>query len=169
MSEILEWMKEIYAKAKNNDFKWKPIYPNNMPCNGTDGIYTDMFFERSNKFQYIKYSIRYQSRCDKDGISHPEEGTAFYILHELRIDDLEEKFEIPQPSDKFDWSNSYSNLVNDYGRFRYAFSDEETAKSVVAAELVQMIYPFGYILSDNEQNEWNLFVNEFNNNAENLK
>lgn len=163
MSEILEWMKEIFKKAKNNDFSWKPIHPNNTPCNGVDGIYTDMFFEKGDKFQYVKYSIRYQPRCDKDGISHPEEGTAFYILHELRIDDLEEKFEIPEPNNNSKWNDPYANMVNNYGRFRYAFGDEETAKSVVAAELIQMIYPYGYILSEKEQGEWNSFVNEYTN------
>ena len=161
MSELLEWMKDIFKKAKNNDFIWKPIYPNNIPCNRLEGVYTDMFFKRKNKYQYIKYSIQYQSRCDKDGFSHHEEEPEFYILHELIIDNLEEKFEIPEPSKNTKWDDPYANMVNNYGRFRYAFSDEETAKSVMAFQLVMMIYPFGYILSDNEQEEWESFVNEY--------
>lgn len=158
MSDRLQWMKDVYTKAQNNDFDWKPIYPNNILSNGVVGIFTDMFFELDNKFQYIKFSIQYQPRCDKDGISHPAEGTAFYILHELTINDLDEKFEIPEPSEKFDIENDISFLINNYGRFRYAFSDEETAKCAAAAQLIHMIYPFGYLLSEDEQKEWNLFV-----------
>jgi hypothetical protein len=82
----------------------------------------------------------------------------YYILHALVINDLEEKFEIPEPDNHFEWEDTYANLVNDYGRFRYAFSDEETAKSVVSHELLGMIYPYGYLLSDAEAEEWNQFI-----------
>lgn len=160
MSELLEWMKEVYIKIKSGDFEWKPMYPNNVLCNTLDGVYTDMFFEHDGKYQYIKYSIQYQSRCDQDGLSHPEEGTAYYILHELRLFDLEEKFVIPEPNDKFELENDLAHMVNSYGRFRYAFSDEETAKKVVTNELVQMLYPYTYILSESEIQEWNKFVDE---------
>jgi hypothetical protein len=158
MSELLETMKAVYIRAKEKNFEWKPIYSNNMLQNGIAGIYTDMFFEWDGKYRYIKYSIEYQSRCDGDGLSHSEEGTAFYILHALVIDDLEEKFEIPEPDNHFDWEDTYANMVNNYGRFRYAFSDEETAKSVVSHELLGMIYPYGYLLSDAEAEEWNQFI-----------
>jgi hypothetical protein len=158
MSELLNMMEEVYIRAKAKNFEWRPIYPNNMIQNGIEGIFTDMFFENNGKYRYIKYSIIYQPRCDSDGMSHPEEETAFYILHELRINDLEEKFQIPEPGKHMDWENPYANLVNDYGRFRYAFSEEETAKSVVSNELVMMIYPYGYLLSDAEAEEWNHFV-----------
>ena len=158
MSELLEWMKDVYIKAKSDDFVWKPIYPNNMPCNVVNGIYTDMFFERDGKYQYIKYSIQYQSRCDENGFSHPDEGTLYYILHVLELSDLEEKFEIPEPDDKIPFHNELACLVNDYGRFRYAFSDEETAKKVASNELLHKIYPYGFILSESEAEEWNRFV-----------
>lgn len=161
MSELLEWMKNVYKSAKENQFEWKPIYPNNMPCNPQNGIYVDMFFEREGKYTYLKYSIQYQSRCDKDGLSHPEEGPQFYILHELRENDIEEKFDIPEPSNDFRWDNHLANLVNNYGRFRYAFNDEETAKSVVSHELLSLIYPYGYILSVEEVKEWNSFVEDY--------
>lgn len=49
-------------------------------------------------------------------------------------------------------------MVNNDGRFRYAFSDEETAKKVVSRELIMMIYPYGYLLSETEAEEWNSFV-----------
>jgi hypothetical protein len=158
MSELLSMMKEVYIKAENNNFEWRPIYPNNMIQNGIEGIFTDMFFENNGKFRYIKFCIIYQSRCDRNGLSHPEEGTAFYILHVLIKDDLEEKFQIPEPGNHMDWENPYANLVNNYGRFRYAFNDEETAKSVISHELLMMIYPYVYLLSDAEAEEWNQFV-----------
>ena len=159
MSKLLEWMKEVFTKAENNDFLWKPIYENNMPCNGKSGIYTDMFFEKNGMYQYRKFSIEYVSRCDSVGISHPEEGIRYYVLHLLEIDDLDETFEIPEPSDDYDiLEETNANLVNDYGRFRYVFDDEETAKSVVCNELKQMIYPFTYILDKEESLEWNRFI-----------
>lgn len=38
MSELLEWMKNVYKSAKENQFNWKPIYPNNMQCNPIEGL-----------------------------------------------------------------------------------------------------------------------------------
>lgn len=85
MSELVKFLESLYIKAKRNDFEWKYIYPNNMLENDVVGIYTDMFFERDSKYTYLKYSIEYCSRCDKDGMSHPEEGTRYYVLHRVMI------------------------------------------------------------------------------------
>ena len=159
---MLEWMKSVYAKVKENDFEWKPLYPNNMPCNGVAGLYMYMFFKEDDHFKYVKFTIEYMSRCDEDGISHPEEGTKYYVLHLLKEDDLKETFEIPEPSDDycpFDYTNA--GVVNDYGRFRYVFDDEETAKKAAAKELLQMIYPATYFLSYKEQQYWDWFVKSF--------
>ena len=57
MKDLLKWMKEVYVQAKENNFEWKKIYPNNMVQNGIEGIYTDMFFEVDGKYRYVKYSI----------------------------------------------------------------------------------------------------------------
>ena len=165
MSELVSWMKEIYKKAQCGEFEWKKVYPNNMPCNRVTGIYTDMFLEKDGTYTYLKYTIEYHARCDKDGMSHPDEKTKYFVLHELRVRDLEEKFKIPEPSDdSWSWSGSnidnLSNLVNNYGRFRYVFDDEETAKSVVGHELIMLIYPYTYILSDEEEKEWKRFIEE---------
>ncbi len=158
MSELVSWMKELYTKANANNFEWKPVYPNNMICNGVEGLYTDMFFEKDGKYSYLKYTIDYNSRCDAEGMSHPEEGVKYYVLHEYYKTDLDEKFEIPAPTDGNDTDSDLDCLVNDYGRFRYVFEDEETAKCVVANELKRMIYPYTYILSDEETEEWNQFL-----------
>jgi len=159
MNKLLDWMKEVFTKAENNDFLWKPIYANNMPCNGKSGIYTDLFFEKDGKYQYRKFSIEYVSRCDSMGISHPEEGIRYYVLHLLELDDLDETFEIPEPSDDVDFfDDSNAGIVNDYGRFRYVFDDEQTAKEVVSSELKQMVYPFFHILNKEEAVEWKRYV-----------
>ena len=160
MSELVQWMKDVYTKAKENNLNWKPVHPNNMPCNGIEGLYTDMFFEKDNKYEYIKFTIEYVSRCDEEGISHPDEGIKYYVLHELREFDLNEKFEIPEPTDEFDINNEYSCMVNNYGRFRYVFNDEETAKKVANKQLLHMLYPYTYILSEGDYKEWIKFLGE---------
>lgn len=161
MSDMVSWLKEIYTKAMSNDFEWKLIYPNNMPCNGVTGIYTDMFFKHGDTYTYLKYSIQYCHRVDKEGFSHPEEPIKYYVLHELRCLDLPEIFEIPEPSNDYE-SNSIASIVNDFGRFRYIFDDEETAKSVVSNELLVLIYPSTYLLNEDDAKEWNAFLNSFN-------
>ena len=156
-------MKDTYIMARNMDLEWKPLYPNNMPDSGQDGIYTDMNLRSDNGYQYIKFTIQYQPRCDAEGISHSEEGTRYYIFHSLVIDDLDEKIEIPEPNNDFDpFNDDKDNLiVNIYGRFRYAFEDEETAKSVACYELLHLIYPHSYILSEEEGKAWNEFLTAY--------
>lgn len=160
MNNILEFMKEVYEKINNEGLEWKNVYPNNMPCNGVDGIYTEMFFKKNEKYEYIKYTIEYCSKCDKEGMSHPEEGVKYYVLHELKIHDLEEKFKIPEPTDKFDYNNDLACFVNEYGRFRYVFDDEETAKCVAKKDLKMMLYLYSHLLTEEEIDEWNNFVKE---------
>lgn len=159
---MLEWMKSVYAKAKENSFQWKPLYPNNMPCNGVAGIYLDMFFKEDEHFKYVKFTIEYMSRCDENGLSHPEEGIRYYVLHLLEMNDLKESFEIPEPSDDYNpFDDTPADVVNDYGRFRYVFDDEETAKKVTCNELLQKMYPATYILTYEEERYWNWFVKSF--------
>lgn len=168
MSSLVEWMKDAYLIARNGALNWKPLYSNNMPSNGQDGIYTDMNLRSDNGYQYIKFSIQYQSRCDAEGIIHPEEGTKYYVFHSLVIDELEEMIQIPEPNNDFaPFTDDNDNLiVNIYGRFRYAFDDEETAKSVACYELLHLIYPYSYILSEDEGREWNRFLTDYADNVE---
>lgn len=156
--ELLIWLKEMYVKAYFNNFNWKKIYPNNMSNNPLSGIYTDMFFEREGKYMYLKYSIQYMSRCDKNGMSHPEEGVKYYVLHELRANDLDSIFQIPEPSKEADHKNCLNKLVNNYGRFHHVFDDEETAKSVVSRALLGIIYPYLYLLNEEEITDWNKYI-----------
>jgi len=158
--QLLSWLKDIYIKVTTNNFEWKIIYPNNRLGNPVDGMYTDMFFEKDGKYTYIKYSIQYMYRCDEKGRSHPEEGIKYYVLHELRMDDLDETWEIPEPANKIDLNDTLSRLVNNYGRFCYVFDDIETAKKVVSHQLCNLIYPYTYLLNKEEQKEWNSFVTD---------
>ena len=162
MSDLVNWLKEVYDAAKSGKFEWKPVYPNNMICNGVEGLYTDMVFKDGNKYTYLKFTIEYGYRCDKEGLSHPEEGIKYYILHEFRLNDLEDIIEIPDPADDFDWDDKMANMVNNYGRFRYVFDDEETAKCVVANELLMIIYPYTYLLSKEDMEEWRRYIEENN-------
>lgn len=38
MIGMVEYLKSLCSKYKSNNFEWKPIYPNNMPCNGIVGV-----------------------------------------------------------------------------------------------------------------------------------
>lgn len=158
MSTLLEWMKVVYEKAKGGNLQWKPLYPNNMPCNGIAGSYTDMFIKEGKRYSYIKFTIQYMHRCDEDGISHPEEGIRYYVLHQLEIRDLEETFSIPVPSDDYKMTEETdADIVNSFGRFRYVFDDEGTARKVACSELLHIIYPFTHVLSEEECAEWDIF------------
>ena len=88
MSELLERLKAYYTASKSNSFEWHDYYPNNMPDNGKEGSYTFFWFKKKDKFEFLKYTINYMSRCDEEGCSHPEEGTKYYVLHEDKWQDL---------------------------------------------------------------------------------
>ena len=160
---LLNWMKSVYSKAMDENWIWKPLYNNNMPGNGVEGVYTDMFFKADSHYDYLKFTIQYMSRCDESGISHPEDGVKYYILHSLEINDLQETFVIPEPTDDFHPFNQEdkAGLVNNYGRFRYVFDDEETPKKVAHAELLQMLYPRSFLFSVEDSYEWGEFVKSF--------
>ena len=162
MSELVEWMKDIYLRARENRFEWKPVHPNNLTGNPVEGIYTDMNFKKDGKYDYLKYTISFESRCDENGTSHPEEGTKYYVLHELYLKGLDEEIRIPEPCDRFNPANAgNAALVDNYGRYRHVFDDEETAKKVVCSELLFKIYPCTYILSAEEEEDWYDFLSTF--------
>ena len=162
-SSLLATLKKFYTAAQQQNFHWRPLYPNNMPCNGQWGIFMDINLkdEESDRYHYCRYTIQYQPRCDANGISHPEEGTAFYLLYRFMLHNLPEPFIIPAPSDDYDCESNHIYSVNDFGEFRYAFDDEEIAKQVVSADIKQRIYPYLHILSQEELDEWNEFVKSF--------
>ena len=159
MSDLLEYLKTLYIRAKENTFEWKPIHPNNTIKNPVDGIYTELSIPKDGKYMYLKYSIQYQPPVDSTGLLHTGDGIKYYILHELRIHDMDEPFQIPPPT-KTTERNSLGNMINDFGRFRFVFDDESTAKEAVRWELLQIISPYTYTLSDEDGKAWNEFLFE---------
>ncbi|SJZ74917.1 hypothetical protein [Eubacterium coprostanoligenes] len=113
-----------------------------------------MNIPKGNKFTYIKFTIQYQSRCDENGLSHPKEDIKYYILHLLKIDDLTEPLIVPKPCNtgniQTDSQISAALTVNNFGRFRYAFDDVETAKKVAVKEVEQLITPLLHCLTNED-------------------
>lgn len=154
MIDTFNWVKDVYLKAYNNAFEWKPLYPNNIISNGLAGIYTDMFFERHGSYTYVKFTIEYVSRCDDAGIIHSEEGTKYFVLHELVLNNVEKKFNIPEPLAHIGGCrDDNSMIVDNYGRYKYVFDDEHTAKRRVADELCNLVVPYVFFLDDSKRQE----------------
>lgn len=116
---------------------------------------------------YIKFTIQYQSRCDENGLSHPKEGIKYYILHSLKIDDLTEPLIVPKPcnTENLQTSSQISTAltVNNFGRFRYAFDDVETAKKVAVKEDEQMIMPLLHCLTKEDYSDVKEFIEKYDN------
>lgn len=170
MNELSEYIKSLYATARRC-FEWKPLYFNNNSSMDENGIYSDMNIPKGDKFTYIKFTIQYQSRCDENGLSHPEEGIRFYILHSLKIDDLTELLIVSKPCNA-EVSQTSSQVsaaltVNNYGRFRYAFDDIVTAKKVAVKEVEQMITPLYHCLLKVEFDDVKNFIEKYNNKLSN--
>lgn len=164
MSNLLETLKQYYLAAKQKQFTWYDLYPNNMPCNGKEGVYTYFWFEREDGWQFLKYTIKYCYRVDEKGMTHSDEPVKYYVLHEYK-ETLPEQLKIPEPSDRMSLSKPPEGefpqeIVNSYGRFRYVFDDEETPKKVVSTELLHILYPYLYILTDEERKAWDKFIKE---------
>lgn len=166
MSELSEYIKSLYATARRC-FEWKPLYFNNNSSMDENGIYSDMNIPKGDKFTYIKFTIQYQSRCDENGLSHPKEGIKYYILHSLKIDDLTEPLIVPKPcnTDNLQTSSQISTAltVNNFGRFRYAFDDVETAKKVAVKEDEQMIMPLLHCLTKEDYSDVKEFIEKYDN------
>lgn len=161
MSELTEYIKSLYATARRC-FEWKPLYFNNNSSMDENGIYSDINIPKGDKFTYIKFTIQYQSRCDENGLSHPKEGIKYYILHLLKIDDLAEPLIVPKPCNtgniQTDSQISAALTVNNFGRFRYAFDDVETAKKVAVKEVEQLITPFLHCLTNEDYSDVKEFI-----------
>ena len=160
MSELVDYLKEICLVALGFKDDWIPIYPNDMPCNGLEGHYKYVNIKKGDIYLFIKYTIAFHYRCDSKGVSHHEEGVKYYVLHELRIDNLSQPIKIPEAINNHEICSG-NDIVNDYGRFRYVFGDLDTAKSVVKHSLLTCIYPFLHVLSDDELEEWRAFLDCF--------
>ena len=177
--DLLEWMKNMYIKSYDPEaLNWKYIHPNNMIQNSPDGEYAILYVPNpnKNKYDFYKFSIVYRYRVDENFVSHPAEGIQCYTLHILEHkgeEGFDMMYSVPDPTKDFSLSD-YTNpekyyeqfylppsIVNDYGRFMAVFMDMITAKKACLAYLRHIICPYGYILSDEDQLEFNKFVNTF--------
>lgn len=170
MSDLSEYIKSLYTIARRG-FEWKPLYFNNNSSMDENGIYSDMNIPKGDKFTYIKFTIQYQSSCDENGLSHPEEGIKYYILHSLKIDDLTEPLIVPKPCNA-EVSQTSSQVsaalsVNNFGRFRYVFDDVETAQKVAIKEIEQMITPLLRCLTKEDYRNVKGFIEKYNNSLNN--
>ena len=144
----------IYNYAKKH---WNPFFRISM---------TDIIFSFVLQYSFEEF-FEYMSRVDAEGITHTEEGVKYYVLHSYQKE-YDNIMTIPEPSDddgmllNDDTDTEFSpDIVNDFGRFRYVFDDEETAKAVISSELLARIYPYLFILSKEELEEWKYFVDAF--------
>ena len=157
---ILEWMKTLYDIARKGDFEWKEVHPNNMIGNGVSGYYTEFNIEKDEGFEYVKYTIEFRYRTDEQCISHPEEGIKYYLTYEFIERDIEEPFTIPEPTENTDFDDREALSVNDYGRMFQIYEDIETAKRSISYMFLHRIYPLGFMLKDEDVEEWNKYVRE---------
>lgn len=147
-------MREFVKKANAltlDDLNWKPLYPNNMPCNGLNGYYCLILHTDSKGITYgRKYTIEFQYK-ETDlgtGITNRKDIDR-YILFEKSYSEIHGSCEHPEPSNDFNlWEDGINTLnaaeVNDYGRFVYAYKDLEFAKK---RALTQYKAVYGYAMS----------------------
>ena len=166
MTPLVERLKEIYSAAMKKEFTWYDYYPNNLTGNGKEGVFTYFWFPKGEKWDFLKYFVKYQSEVYENGAMVYGEPPKYFILLEYR-QTYDRPLIVPDPVD-FDpgvfceppegYFDHY--IVNEPGRFRYVFDSEEAAKGIVWRELLHIIYPYTHILNDEEASEWNSFLKE---------
>ena len=122
------------------DLIWHPVHPNNMPCNGVDGIYC-LLFKKSEKSIYCcKWTIEYQQQEKEPMLISSDAPIEAYILHMKRYFEVKGPLKYPKPSNHEGWSivndigktekrTLSSGDVNDYGDFIRAYKTLEEAKT----------------------------------------
>lgn len=148
MAEIEDIVKDAYGVK---DFDWKPLYPNNMPCNGLMGYYAVKLHElEEGVLSGRKYTILFQCEMDEDGITLENAGVEYYVLFEKCYDEIVGLGVHPAPSDNVSMFSTHEGgtlnalEVNGYGRFCYVCKTLEQAKRLAVMNY-QMV--FGYALS----------------------
>lgn len=147
MSDIEEIVKDAYALK---ELEWKPLYPNNMPCNHLEGYYALKLHElEEGVVSGRKYTILFQRKIDEEGMIISEE-VEYYVLLEKSYCEIVGALQHPEPSNasidsETERSNTLHSLeVNDYGRFSCVCKTLEAAKKM-AIKNYQGV--FGYALS----------------------
>ena len=145
-------IERVYA-LKLDDLYWKPIYPNNMSCNGIIGYYTLILIGNPDgTISGRKYSIVFQKQEVEPGKGLVNNNIELYILFEKSYSVIKGPLGYPEPTeynvDSLLYPNSnvtlHSSDINDYGSFVRAYTDIEYAKLRV---LTQFKAVFGYAAS----------------------
>lgn len=150
--------REIVEQAYQTELSnmvWKPIYPNNMKCNGIDGYYCLMLHkDKEGKVSGRKYSIVFQNEeVEKGtGLVNPNKING-YILFEKVYREIVGPLDYPEATDREPldlWhyneneNTLHSSDMNDKGSFVYAYDNIEDAKK---RALCQYKAIYGYVLS----------------------
>ena len=149
MSSTREIVEDAY---KMTGFDWKPLYPNNMPCNGQEGFYTIKLHElEEGVISGRKYTIFFQRETDEEGCLKADGKIEYYVLFEKSYFEILGRKEHPEPSDEDDimsddWKENtlHACEVNDRGHFSWVCKTLDEAKKM-ALERYQAV--FGYALS----------------------
>ncbi len=130
----LERQRMEKIRLTDEDLTWFPIYPNNMSCNGVDGVYTLLFRkDYDGTLRATKWSIGFQKEECAPGIIAGDSEIELYILHRKDYANIKGAFNYPDPNayhDLFaDTEDTFHNLdINDYGDFVRAYKTLEEAK-----------------------------------------
>lgn len=149
MSSTREIVEDAY---KMTGFDWKPLYPNNMPCNGQEGYYAVKLHELEDGITSgRKYTILYQRETDEEGCMKADGKIEYYVLFEKSYYEILGRKEHPEPSDECDimsddWTENtlHDSEVNDYGGFCWVCKTLDEAKKMALARYQAV---FGYALS----------------------
>lgn len=139
-------------KDMKDRFVWKPLYPNNMKCNGLDGYYCLVIRQRDDGTYYgRKYTIEFQHKEIEPGTGYVDSKTIDrYVLFEKIYPEIIGNLEYPEPTNEspefFDDNKNTLDAhdVNSYGSFVYAYETLELAKK--RAE-TQWNHIYGYVAS----------------------
>ena len=149
MSSIREIVEDAYSLKQ---LEWKPLYPNNMPCNLLSGYYALKLLElEKGVVGGRKYTILFQQKTDEEGmILSGNSEIEYYSLFEKSYDAIVGNLEHPKPCNEdvhFEIlaENTLNSLeVNDYGTFSWVCKSLDEAKER-AVKNYQAV--FGYALS----------------------
>lgn len=149
MSSTREIVEDAY---KMTGFDWKPLYPNNMPCNGQEGYYAIKLHElEDGVISGRKYTILYQRKTNEEGYLTEDAPIEYYVLFEKSYLEIHGRKEHPEPSDEDGFMSNdckentlHACEVNDYGSFSQVCKTLDEAKKM-ALERYQAV--FGYALS----------------------
>lgn len=132
-----KWEKK---RLHEEDLVWHSVHPNNMPCNGSKGLYC-LLFKKSGKSIYgCKWTIQYQQKEIEPMLSSIGSPIEAYILHMKRYLDVKGPLKYPRPNNHRDWDiirdihkenrrTLHNDDINDYGDFVRAYKTLEEAKA----------------------------------------